>query len=376
MSHIWILMSTIIWSFGGLNICLMVMISTITLGCLRPVPGTSQQSVGDSPLGSSENAEAVNERVFHVVDDIRQQRLLSNETHAAWQVLHGILAYGSEFHMQTDEGERPALQYLIGGGDLSGWQFSSGDHLSDGRTGLRAVLESGSYAGQGHSDQWLAVLAQADLPLDQEMIVHGKKYLMKDFLAQSKADVSKNVNQEWSWTLIGLTQYLSTDSSWVAEDGREWSIEQLVGSEVDQPLVDSACGGTHRLIGISMALAKRRLEGGALNGVWRRADAHLAEAIEVVKRYQNSDGTFSSNYLARPGTSADNAKLIATTGHMLEFLALTLRPEQLKQPWVERAVLRLCELLEDSEQLPLECGALYHAVHGLVVYRERAFPEA
>ena len=33
----------------------------------------------------------------------------------------------------------------------------------------------------------------------------------------------------------------------------------------------------------------------------------------------------------------------------------------------------MCDLFRKTEKLPLECGALYHAAHGLVLYRERVF---
>ena len=56
-------------------------------------------------------------------------------------------------------------------------------------------------------------------------------------------------------------------------------------------------------------------------------------------------------------------------GQILERLPV----EELRQPWVMRAAACLCDLLEQAEHVPLECGALYHAIHGLDVYRKRAF---
>jgi len=101
------------------------------------------------------------------------------------------------------------------------------------------------------------------------------------------------------------------------------------------------------------------------------AKNHLDNAVTIAKQLQNSDGSFSSNYFARSGVSADTANVLASTGHTLEFLALTLSAEELREPWILRAVNRLCSLLESSEDYPLECGALYHAVHGLQIFLER-----
>ena len=74
-----------------------------------------------------------------------------------------------------------------------------------------------------------------------------------------------------------------------------------------------------------------------------------------------------------PGSSPDLAQNLGTTGHILEFLALALTDEQLKEPWVRRAAANLCDLFRRTRNVPLECGALYHAAHGLVLYRSRMF---
>jgi hypothetical protein len=38
---------------------------------------------------------------------------------------------------------------------------------------------------------------------------------------------------------------------------------------------------------------------------------------------------------------------------------------------VTRAATRLVTLLEQTSDVDVECGALYHAAHGLLLYRER-----
>lgn len=334
-------------------------------GCLPANPDTYQRTRATAVPNK------LDERVEHVLNQILHGRLLSSDTHAAWQVLHGILAYGANFPLSTPEGTRSALDYLLKGGTLNGWTLEAGDPLPGGDIGLRAIVEPGGYFGQGHADQWLAILSQCNLSANDTIRVQEKLYGIKSFVAQVQLDAPYNRDDEWSWTLIGLTRYLPTDSSWTAGDGKKWSIEELVAREVNQEINSSTCGGTHRLIGMAMALERRQAEGRSLDGVWNQANQTLREAVNLARQYQNADGSFSSNYFGRPGISADNATLLSTTGHTLEFLALTLSPEELREPWVQRAVARLCQLLEETDQFPLECGALYHAVHGLVVYRDR-----
>jgi hypothetical protein len=45
----------------------------------------------------------------------------------------------------------------------------------------------------------------------------------------------------------------------------------------------------------------------------------------------------------------------------------------LRQPWVEKSVRRLCEMLDAAKDEELECGGLYHGLAGLRIYRARVF---
>ena len=191
------------------------------------------------------------------MDYTLQRRRLNTVDHGAWQILHGVLAFRRAFPVwATPTGSsRSALDYVLNGGGIDGWTFTAGDlDAVSSRRGLRAVVEAGTKRGQGHPDQWLAILAQCGLSLDQEIRVDNQVYRMQDFLQQVKWDVPRNVEQEFSWTLIGLTNYLETTAEWTARDGQVWSIERLVQAELDQDLHLSACGGTHRMIGVATAL--------------------------------------------------------------------------------------------------------------------------
>jgi hypothetical protein len=295
------------------------------------------------------------------------QRKLSLRQHAAWQILHGALAFGREFRVDRDGESVSAVDYLLAGGQINGWTTEPGER------GLRARLEAGSKTGQGHADQWLAILAQCNLTPDQTIPVADRVYTMRDYVAQVQWDVPRNVQQEYSWTLIGLTTYLPAQATWEASDGQTWSIEKLMEMELDQDLNASACGGTHRLIGLTMALNRHLDQGGQLEGVWQRADEVIQRAIQKAQEFQNPDGSFSTNYLERPGRSPDLAKNLGTTGHVLEFLTLAMNDDQIREPWVTRAVMSLCDVFRKTRDIPLECGALYHAAHGLVLYRTRFF---
>jgi len=310
------------------------------------------------------------ELIREQLDDVLRatfERKLSVREHAAWQILHGALAYQREFLVDLDGQRISAVDHLLSGGPIQGWTVERGEK------GLRALLQPGSKTGQGHADQWLAVLAQCNLEPSQTIEVAGRRYTMSDYVAQVQWDVPRNVQREYSWTLIGLSHYLPTDATWQAADGQTWSMERLLAAELDQELDAGACGGTHRLIGLAMALSRHREQGGKLERVWFRADQVLKQSIQKAQELQNADGSFSTHYFQRPGRSPDLAKNLGTTGHVLEFLTLSMDDEQIRAPWVKRSVLYLCDVFRKTRDIPLECGALYHAAHGLVLFRSRLF---
>ena len=318
-------------------------------------------------VGTEISSAQLKQQLDEVLDFTYSERFLDTENHAAWQILHGALTYQRDFLVRYKEEMTSAVDFVLGGGHIKGWTFERGKH------GPRALLEEGTKTGQGHADQWFAVMAQSELAGDQPIEIHGELFSMSDWVAQVQFDLPRNVLQEYSWTLIGLTSYLPTSAHWTASDGKSWSIERLMAIELDQDINSSACGGTHRLIGLSMALNQHLAQGGELKGVWQQADEKIKEAMDLARRYQNSDGGFSSRYFNRPGISSDLANSLGTTGHVLEFLAISMTAEQLNERWMQRAVIYLCDLFRKTEAYDLECGALYHAAHGLALYRQRVF---
>jgi len=336
----------------------------------------------DVPPASAAEAVPGDDALRQELDDVLRftlhERRLSLRDHAAWQILHGALTYQTRFPVETEDGRTvSAAEHILHGGQMNGWTVETGIVLenADGSEsrGLRAVVEPGSKTGQGHPDQWLAILAQCDLPSETPIVVGNQTFTMADFVSQVQYECPRNPGREWSWTLIGLSNYLPSDATWTAIDGEEWSIEKLVQLEAEQELDSSACGGTHRLIGMTMAIDRHLEQGGKLEGGWAEGQRVIDRAIRTAKDYQNPDGSFSSNYLSRPGHSADLANQLGTTGHMVEFLTLALPEEELHEPWMQRAIWNMCGLFRKTEKLPLECGALYHAAHGLALYRERVY---
>jgi len=346
---------------------LALFISLLVLGCnpISPPDDLDELSAPDTD-NLQQRLDDELEYTFHRPLDLTKQ--------ATWQILHGALAFQREFEVTGVLGKNvSAVDHLLAGGSMDGWDIElvrSGDRETP---GIRALMEPGSKKGQGHRDQWFAVLAQCHLDPDEKIKIHGHSLTMADFVHQVQQDVPRNFEREYSWTLIGLTIYLPTSAQWTASDGHKWSIERLVEIELEQELDTSACGGTHRLIGLTMALNQHLAQGGKLKGIWAETEKVIQDSVKRARELQNPDGSFSVNYFERPGMSADLALDLGATGHVLEFLTLAMTKEQLAEPWVARSVAHLCDLFQRTRDIGLECGALYHAAHGLVLYRQRVY---
>ena len=356
---------------AALPIVALAMIGLLT-GCGQPATGFTaggRTGTGDA-TATPIDRRSLCQRIDAALAHSRDNRRLDASVHGAWQVVHGILAFGRDFPLTHDGIDSAALDYLLDGGRLTGWNIRVGS------PGVIALLEEGSNTGQGHPDQWLGYLSQCGrhgIPRDTKLVVGKKTFTVNDLLTQAQADIRPG--QEATWTLMALSAYLPPDATWTASDGSKWSTERVVEMEADADIVASACGGAHRLYGLVAALKKHRAATGhtpeQFSGGWAAAQEVIDECVDRARRFQQADGSFSIHSFERPGTSADVFARLSATGHVFEVLSLALDDEELAEPWMTRAAERLVTLLEQTSDVDVECGALYHAAHGLLLYRDR-----
>jgi hypothetical protein len=347
------------------------LLSCLLAGCGPQPTGAVAVDGGDGVTTAAPiDRPALCRRIEAALAHARHERRLDASVHGAWQVVHGILAFGRDFPLRHDGTESAALDYLLDGGRLTGWTLRAGT------PGVVAVVEEGSTTGQGHPDQWLGYLSQCGehgIPSDTKLMVGNKACTVDDLLTQAQADIRPG--QEATWTLMALSAYRSPAATWTAGDGERWTVERVVQMEADADLFTSACGGAHRLYGLVAALRKHCESTGRtpdqLSGGWAAAADVIEECIDRARRYQQADGSFSIHSFERPGTSADVFARLSATGHVFEVLSLALDDERLAEPWVTRAADRLVTLLEQTSDVDVECGALYHAAHGLLLYKAR-----
>lgn len=352
-------------------------LAAIVCASCAPVdsPTVATKSLEESELPPPERLELTpsplppgpRPRIEAAIDNVRSREMLT--TNGFWTVFHGILGLGPKaVTLRNPEtgAHVNAVDYICNGGTVRGMQFISTKWGLDVQTGPQFV-------GQGHQDQFIAEMAQWGMPADRTFLVFGKEYTFMDFVRHAQARAQLTTNQELSWAILVIGQYLGTDITWTNGHGEQLHFEDLVRYELDQPIENAACGGTHRLFGLSWVLHLHLSKGGTKEGVWKDIAAKTAQYRDLAHKYQNPDGSFSTSFFRGPGNDPDRQLRINSTGHTLEWLSLALSTEELKQQWVQDAANALALMILDIQGQPMEGGTLYHAVHGLIIYYARVY---
>jgi hypothetical protein len=325
------------------------------------------QASNATPQPSAKADDILRDRLDAAITAAGKRKLKYGEGqgNAAWQVIHGVLAYGPDLILDYNGADVPALDHVLAGGTLTGW------NLRPGEKGVIALVEQGSKTGQGHKDQWLGYLSACNIAADHPLKVNGKDYKFIDLATQAQWECEEG--QEFGWTLSGLLPFVPLDAKWQSKDGQEWTFERMIELEAEADLQGASCGGTHSVIGVANVLNKYLAEGGQLTGGWKAANDRVQFCVQKAKEHQQQDGSFSTGFFNRSATVPEISGVIHANGHTLEFLCWALTDTQLKEPWVGRAVDHLLGQLEVTKDVPVECGALYHAARGLQLYRGRRF---
>ncbi|MGE4003021.1 MAG: hypothetical protein AB7I48_22755 [Planctomycetaceae bacterium] len=333
-----------------------------------PPSMTSQASQQPSSRASAAESDPLLLLVERAIEKSSQRYLDANQ-HRPWQITHGLLALRRDFVLRDGNRMVNAIDWISNGGKFRGqYWFEATEH------GGRAHPYNGvPYEFEGHVNQTLGLLALSNLPLNHEFLVEGgRKVTMADMVRHAQMTVS--TREEITWTLWFLTHYLDIDSEWINAAGEPWSLEELVRLQTKGKVVGAPCGGTHGLFALAYARNAYLYKHGELRGVWFEGDQKVKQHIELARSLQNNDGSLSTEYFKGPGHSRDFNERIRASGHMLEWLMMSLPHKRLSEPWVRKAVASVATDLVHNSSRPAECGPLYHAVHSLVLYRDRVAP--
>jgi hypothetical protein len=288
----------------------------------------------------------------------------SNVERSPWAVFHSILPYGSETTLRADGRIVSAISWMCYNGSCRGQRIFI--PLRDGS--FRPAVGAGV---QGHEGQFLAILAQSRVPANYPLQVGRKRYTLEYLIDYEMRTCQPKT--ELTFKLLSLSHYLVNDATWVNEQGEEWSLERLVEEELAQPVIGAACGGTHRLMGLSYALKQRQAAGLPLTGQYSRAEIFLKDFVGYTWTLQNPDGSFSTEWFEGRANQQDMQRKLQTTGHIVEWLVYTLPDEELQSPRLLRSIEFLTYCLVEQRQTDWKIGPRSHALHALAMYQERVF---
>ncbi|MBA3312541.1 MAG: hypothetical protein M3552_08395 [Planctomycetota bacterium] len=315
--------------------------------------------------------------------DVTARRVLSVDVHTPWQIGHGMLAFRKDYVLRKGGEKISAYDWVATNPVFTSRIVDERGNVQTKQIPWFYLTKYGArpqkYTGQkyefeGHPNQFLAFFALARIPLDFEFDIQGRKITFGQMLHNAKMEISDR--EEVTWDLWAFAYYFDMNERWVNATGEPWSMERLVQTTLKQfSATKSPCGGCHALFALASARNAYLQAGNRLSGVWTQAHMHLEQHIALAKKQQNSDGSFSSKYFIGPQYSDEPSKRISTSGHTLEFLMMSLQQSQLREPWVRNAVAAVSRDLIQYQKDPLEVGGMYHAVHALVLYRERTRPE-
>jgi hypothetical protein len=303
--------------------------------------------------------------------DTQRHRLLSTKDHTPWQIMHGVLGLRQDFLISHNGQAVNGLEWI-----QSGPLFQNESWFEKTQYGGRAHPFSKPYWFEGHVNQFLAILATCNLPLETTFQTPGGPITMKEML--KNAQMTVNSREEVTWTLWALATYLPSDATWVNAAGEQWSIEKLVqietGKKVGGPT--SPCGGTHGLFALARARNVYLRTGKPLRGAWFEADQKIKKYIEVARVLRNTDGSLSSGFFKTREFKQDFDKRMASEGHLLEFLMMSVSQEQLKEAWIRRAIEATANDLMANRREYVSCSPLYHATNALSIYLDRTAQES
>jgi hypothetical protein len=294
-------------------------------------------------------------------------RPLSTHDRSPWEVMHSLLAFEVDSKVARGGPRGKPITAV-------GWLCFNQPCK---RRTLMYVNDEGELrvrvgpALQGHRGQLMAMLAQSKVSQDYPMLVEGHELTVADLIEMEKRTCFPR--SELTFKLIGLMHYLPSDSQWVNEQGMEWDLRKLVSEELRQPVRGAACGGTHRLAGLTLAYKKREQRGEPVDGEYLRAKRFVTKYQQYAYRMQNPDGSFSTEWFRGPGNEDSIDRKLKTTGHLLEWLLYTATEKELKYSRTTRAANYLANIMYNNRNKDWEAGPLGHAIHALVLYDRLVF---
>jgi hypothetical protein len=322
-----------------------------------------------APAAAARTAASLpDDRLLKQIDEVvafTKTRVLDGRVHTPWQIVHGILGLRQDFLIQVDGQKLSAVDWL----STHGATFQGEPYFQKTEFGGRGHSFTKPMYFEGHPTQFLAYLSTCGLSLDFPIKSGDATLTVGDIVRDAQKQI--RTGDEPGWTLWALSSYLPPDATWENKSGEAWSIERLVRSQTYEPVTTAACGGTHGLFALTWARGQYLKTEQPLRGVWLEADQKIRRYVEEARTLQNPDGSFSVDFFKGRRAVREAKDRLAASGHTLEFVVLALPESRLGEPWVRSGVSSLTRDLLETRKQALEPAPLYHAIDGLILYRDR-----
>jgi len=329
-------------------------------------PYASKKSIGAMPP-KSPRLQRLRVRIAQTLATY-QRRPMNTSHHSPWEIMHGFVGFGIPTKIRVG-GPRGELVNAIG------WMNSGGRCRGQVMLTVRDNKPHALYGVglQGHSAQYLAILAQCRVSAKSPLLLDGQNFTVANLIEDEKLNCRSGT--ELTFALIGLAHYLPTDAVWRSSDGEMWSLDRLMQEEINQPIRTAPCGGTHRLFSLAYGCQRRLRATGKLDGVYQRANIYVREYQNLtLRRLQNRDGSFSTEWFKYPDDRDDDVdRKVQTTGHILEWLVASLDQERLYENRIIAAAEFIATALAREPGRNWKDGPLGHALHSLSIYQERVW---
>lgn len=337
----------------------------LELAPITPAAPESQQGETELPP-LNRNQQAMRSLVRRVLN-YYYDHPMNTRDRSPWEVMHVALSYESKSRLLVGG---PTGKPVSAAGWLCYNQPCRNMRLmyvdDEGELQVRSAP-----AFQGHEGQLLAMLAQAKISSDYPMLVDGRDLTVKDLIRAEMRTCYPRT--ELTFKLIGLMYYLDSETTWVNDQGQDWSIRKLITEEMRQPIRGATCGGSHRLSGLTLAYKTREARGEPMDGEFLAAQRFVAQYQQQAFRLQNPDGSFSTNWFQGKENRDDLDRQLRTTGHVLEWLLYSATDRELNSPRTTKAVYFLANLLWTNRYRDWDSGILGHSLHSLVLYDRLKF---
>jgi hypothetical protein len=290
--------------------------------------------------------------------------------HTAGDILCVCLPFGCDTEVYHEQQKLNGITCLCWNYPCSGYSLLT---QAEGHLAARV-----GYGLELYPSQFIATLALARVPTDYPARVGKTVRSVADLVAYEK--LSCREGGDLSLKLLGLSYYAEPGETWKNDAGETWSVARLIEKVLDEPMAADSCGGTHRLLALSCAAAKQAKLSPPLTGAFARAQKYADDFQTYAFRLQNSDGSWHPAFFAAMGTSSDNSGNLRSTGHIAQWLALSLSDARLEEARMTRTIAYLTELLgyqqarwEATGLSSRDLDSLTHALHALAVYDLRVF---